>query len=127
MGNDNHVVVGRKLCGFQGRVDGRVVMMKEPVVVAPMFRSFSSHIFPQVSQNVTVKVRVDCSVRRDQFTVNNPLRVEKNNVNSEHAASFLLLVIVGSPTAIVALFLDHNRKSLAFSHSSRYMFMHHSF
>jgi hypothetical protein len=28
------------LCGFQGRVDGRVVVMKEPVVVAPKFRSF---------------------------------------------------------------------------------------
>jgi hypothetical protein len=29
MGNDNHVVVGHKLCGFQGRVGGRVVMMQE--------------------------------------------------------------------------------------------------
>jgi hypothetical protein len=29
-----------------------------------------------------VKVRVDCSVKRNKFTVNNPLHVEKN---SEHA------------------------------------------
>jgi hypothetical protein len=29
MGNDNHVVVSHKLCGFQGRMGGRVVMMKE--------------------------------------------------------------------------------------------------
>jgi hypothetical protein len=51
--------------------------MKEPVVVVPKFRSFSSHIFSQASQNVTVKVRVHCSVRRNKFTVNNPLHIEK--------------------------------------------------
>jgi hypothetical protein len=32
--------------------DGRIVVLKEPVVVAPKFRSFSSHIFSQASQNV---------------------------------------------------------------------------
>jgi hypothetical protein len=116
MGNDNHVVVSHKLCGFQGRVGGRVVVMKEPGVIAPNFRSFSSHIFSQASQSVTVKVRVDRSVRRNKFTVNNPLHVEKkcscSLLNSGPATPFLLLVIVGSPTAtIVALFLDHMRKS----------------
>jgi hypothetical protein len=35
-----HVVVSHKLCGFQGRLGGHVVMMKEPVVVVPKFRSF---------------------------------------------------------------------------------------
>jgi hypothetical protein len=59
MGNDNHVVVSHKLCGFRGRVCDRVVIMKERVVIGPKFRSFSSHIFSQASQNVTVKVRVD--------------------------------------------------------------------
>jgi hypothetical protein len=77
MGNDNHVVVSPKLCGFQGRVGGHVVMMKEPAVVAPKFWSFSMHIFSQASQNITVKVRIDCSVRRNKFTVNNPLQVKK--------------------------------------------------
>jgi hypothetical protein len=76
MGNDNHVVVSHELSGFQGRVGGHVIM-KEPAVVAPNFRSFSSHIFSQASQNVTVKVRVDRSVRRNKFMVNNPLHVEK--------------------------------------------------
>jgi hypothetical protein len=28
-GNDNHVVVSQKLCGFQGRADGRIVVLKE--------------------------------------------------------------------------------------------------
>jgi hypothetical protein len=77
MGNDNHVVVSHKLCGFHGRAGGRVVMMKEQVVVVPKFLSFSSHIFSQASQNVTAKVRVDCSVRRNKFMVNNPLHVRK--------------------------------------------------
>jgi hypothetical protein len=52
-------------------------MMKEPVVVVPKSWSFSSHIFFQASQNVTVKV--DCNVRRNKFMVNNSLHVEKNN------------------------------------------------
>jgi hypothetical protein len=30
--------------GFQGRVSGRVFVMKEQVVVAQIFRSFSLHI-----------------------------------------------------------------------------------
>jgi hypothetical protein len=51
--------------------------MKEPVVVAPKFLSFSPHIFSQASQNITLKDRVDHSVRRNKFTVNNPLQAGK--------------------------------------------------
>jgi hypothetical protein len=65
-------VVFRDMC-----VDGRFVMMKEPVVVAPKFQSFPSQIFSRASQNVTVKVRVDHHFRRNKFMVNNPLHVEK--------------------------------------------------
>jgi hypothetical protein len=77
VGNDNHVVVSYKLCGFQGSVGRHIFVMKEPVVVAPKFKSFSSHVFFQASQNVTVKVRVDCSVRWNKFMVNNPFHVKK--------------------------------------------------
>jgi hypothetical protein len=77
MGNDNHVV-SHKLCGFQGHVGGHIVMLKEAVVVAPKFQSFSLHIFSEFSRNITVKVRVDCSVRRNKFMVNNPLHVQRN-------------------------------------------------
>jgi hypothetical protein len=63
MGNDKHVVVSHKLCGFQGHVGRHIVMMKDPAVVAPKFWSFSPHIFPQASQNITVKVRVDHNVK----------------------------------------------------------------
>jgi hypothetical protein len=45
MENNNHVVVSHKLCGFQGRVGGRIVVMKEPVVVAPKFQCFFHHTF----------------------------------------------------------------------------------
>jgi hypothetical protein len=53
MGNDNHIV-GHNLCGFQVPVGGRIVM-KEPVVVAPKFWFFWSHIFSQASQNIILK------------------------------------------------------------------------
>jgi hypothetical protein len=96
MGNDNHVVVSHKLCGFQWRVGRDVFVMKEPVVVAPKIRSFSSHTFLQASQNITVRVqiRVDRSVRRNKFTVKNPFHVKKNKqwscslFNSGPAAPF---------------------------------------
>jgi hypothetical protein len=79
MGNDNHVAVSHKLYGFQGCVGGCVVAM-ESVMVSPKFLSFSSHIFSQGSQNVTVKDRFDRSVRRNKFTVNNPLHVKKTSM-----------------------------------------------
>jgi hypothetical protein len=81
MGNDdNHVVVSHKLW-FSGtcwrarcRDDGASCgCAKVPVV--------SSHIFSQASRNVTVKVRVDRSVRRNKFTVNNPLHVEEKTMS----------------------------------------------
>jgi ribosome-associated toxin RatA of RatAB toxin-antitoxin module len=87
-------------------------MNKEPVVVAPKFWPFSSHIFSQASQNVTVKVRVDRSFKRDRFTVNNSLHIEKTMSMLFVELQTWLLVIVGSSTVmIVALFLDHNCKS----------------
>jgi hypothetical protein len=57
MGNDN-LVVSHKLCGFEGRVGGRVVVMKGRVVVAPKFWYFSSHIFSEVSQAYLVVMYV---------------------------------------------------------------------
>jgi hypothetical protein len=81
MGNDNHATVSHKLCGFQRCVGRRIVVMKEPVMVAPKFWSFLWHIFSQASQNVTVKVRVDHSVRRNKLMVNSHFQVEKNTMS----------------------------------------------
>jgi hypothetical protein len=81
MGNDNHVVVSHELCGFQELVGRCVVVMMEPVVVAPKFQFFSLHIFSQASQNVTVRVRVDRRIKRNKFTVNNPLQMDKKPIS----------------------------------------------
>jgi hypothetical protein len=62
-------------------VGGRVVMVKESVVVAPNFRSFTCHILSQGSQNVTVKVRVNRSVRRNRFTVHDALTSKKKTTS----------------------------------------------
>jgi hypothetical protein len=51
--------------------------MKEAVVVVLKFQSFSWHIFSQASQKATVKIRVDRRVKRNKFTVNNPIHVGK--------------------------------------------------
>jgi hypothetical protein len=56
-------------------------MMKEQVVVAPKFRTFSLLIFSQASQNIAVKVRVDRSVRRNKLTVNSPHHAEKETMS----------------------------------------------
>jgi hypothetical protein len=81
MGKDNSVFVTHKPYDFQGHVGGRVVLMKESVVAAPKFRSFTLHILFQSPQNVTVKVTVDHSVRRNKFTLNNPLHVIKKTMS----------------------------------------------
>jgi hypothetical protein len=83
MGNDNHVVVSHKLCGFQGRVGRCFVMMKEPVMVASRFRYFSLCVFSQASRNVTVKVRVDRSVRRTNSCPT--ILFTSRKENNEHA------------------------------------------
>jgi hypothetical protein len=90
----------------------------EPVVVALKFLSFSWHIFSSASQNVTVKVTADRSVRRNKFMVNNPLHIEKKKTISmlfvelrTCRTSFALGDCGLSTAMIVALFLDHNCKS----------------
>jgi hypothetical protein len=50
MGNDNCVGVSHKLCGFQGRVGRCVVMMQEPIVVAPKFWFFVTHFLSSISK-----------------------------------------------------------------------------
>jgi hypothetical protein len=75
MGKDNHLVVSHKSVVF--RNVGGHVLVKKLAVVAPQSWSFLLHILSQASQNVTVMVRVDRSVKRNKFSVNNPLHVEK--------------------------------------------------
>jgi hypothetical protein len=97
MGNDNHVVFSQKLCGFQGRVCGRARCRDEEASCCCAKASvFLWHIFSQASQNVTVNVRVDRHFRRNKFTVNNPLHVEKKWMG-------MLLVELRTCRALLAL------------------------
>jgi hypothetical protein len=75
MGNDNHV--SHKLFGFQGHVGSHIIVAKEPFVVSLKFQPFSLHIFSQASQNITVKVRVVHSVRKNKFMVNYSIHIKK--------------------------------------------------
>jgi hypothetical protein len=81
MGTNSHIVVSHKLCGFQGFVGGRVVMM-EPVVVAPKFRAFSSHILSPASQNITIKSELTTVLEGTNSREQSSSRPKKTN---EHA------------------------------------------
>jgi hypothetical protein len=63
VGNGNHVV-SHKLCGFQGHVGRRIVVVKAPVVVAPEFQFFVTYFLSAIlkchsmtkSQELTVVI-----------------------------------------------------------------------
>jgi hypothetical protein len=106
---------------------------------------FLSHIFSQASQNITVKVRVDCSVRRNKFMVDNPLHTKKTTSmlfvelricrtffalgdcglfhcdNCCFASGALLQIHLLSPFMILEIQVEVG-SSLAFSYGSRHTF-----
>jgi hypothetical protein len=43
VGDDSHVVFGKKFCGEKGSVRQRVVMMQQLVLLSPKFGEKSSH------------------------------------------------------------------------------------
>jgi hypothetical protein len=75
MGNDKRVVVSHRLCGFERR--GWACCDEGANCGHTKVQVSSLHIFCQVSQSVTVIVRVDHCVKRKKFTVNNPCHVKK--------------------------------------------------
>jgi hypothetical protein len=77
MENDSHVVVKSQTLWFSELCEWARCRDEEAGCGCAKVPVFSSHIFSQASQNVTVKVRVDRSVRRNKFMVNNPLHVKK--------------------------------------------------
>jgi hypothetical protein len=58
-------------------VGGCVVVVKEPVVIVPKFGLFCHTFSLKHLKTSESKSRVDHSVRRNKFTVNNPLHVKK--------------------------------------------------
>jgi hypothetical protein len=57
--------------------------MEERVAIMPIFLHFSSHIFSQTVQKVSVKVNVDRTVKRNKFAM-----------NIQHLLSFFWCLIV---------------------------------
>lgn len=62
-----------------GRYESVHCWMKKPVSIMPKFRLFSSHIFSQTPQNITVKLRINCNISSDEFMTNNLFDIEKHN------------------------------------------------
>jgi hypothetical protein len=46
--------VGGKLTGYESCVRGCIVIMEQPIALAPQFRSFSPNVLPQTAKNVAV-------------------------------------------------------------------------
>jgi hypothetical protein len=94
--------------------------MKEPVVVAPKFWSFLWHIFSQASKNVTVKVRVDHSVRRNKFMVNNPLHMKNKTMSMlfVELPTFCTFFAIGSTLRVSVADLQRFTQNLMQTHCS---------
>jgi hypothetical protein len=52
-------------------------MVEKPIVVLPLVWMFAPNSFPQLLQNLTVKLAIDGSTRGYDFLVDNSLDVEK--------------------------------------------------
>jgi hypothetical protein len=76
-----------KFTGENGSVKRCVVLMQQKVLLFPKFGVKSSHIFMQSPLNVTVVCGIDCLAFQDEFFVNDPLDVKKND---EHVFHFAL-------------------------------------
>jgi len=78
----DNAFVGKKLTCYESSVRGCIVIMEQPIVHAPQFRSFSPNVLPQTVKNIAVELGVHGLAFGDKFTVHNPLKVKKHN---EHA------------------------------------------
>jgi len=58
-------------------VSGRVVMVEKPIVFLPLVWTFVPNAFPQLLQNLTVKLAIDGLTRGYEFLVGNALDVKK--------------------------------------------------
>ena len=67
---------------YESSVGGGTVIMEQPIVRAPQFRSFSPNVLPQTAKNIAVELGVHGLAFGDKFMVHNPSNVEKHD---EHA------------------------------------------
>jgi hypothetical protein len=79
VGDNSHVVCSQKFPGWKGSVRWCIVVMQQPVVLSPKFRSKSSHIFMHSPWNVTVVFGIDSLACQDELFTINPLDVKEND------------------------------------------------
>jgi hypothetical protein len=54
----DNAVVGEKLVHYECSVRGGIVIMEQPIILAPQCRSFSPNVLPQTVKNIAVELYV---------------------------------------------------------------------
>jgi hypothetical protein len=75
----DNAVVGEKLMRYESSVRGCVVIMEQPIVRAPQFRSFSLNVLPQTAKNTAIELGDHGLAFGGKFKVHNPSHVEKHD------------------------------------------------
>jgi len=78
VGNGGRVLFGQELPHNERGVCSCIVVVQQPVSVLPHLRLFAPHIFPQLFQNLAVKIPVDSLTRWNKLLMRNSLNVKKN-------------------------------------------------
>ena len=78
----DNAVVGEKLTRYESSVRGCIVVMEQPIVCAPQFRSFLPNVHPQTVKNTAVELGVHGLAFGGKFKVHIPSNVETHD---EHA------------------------------------------
>jgi len=74
--------VGEIFTRYDSSVRGCIVIMQQPIALAPQFRSFSPNVLPRTVKNIAVELGAHGLAFGDKFMVHNPSSVEKHD---EHA------------------------------------------
>ena len=77
VGSSGHVLFCQELPHNERCVCRCIVMMQQPVSILPHLRQFASHIFPQSSQNLAVKLPIDSLTSWNKLLMHNSLKVQK--------------------------------------------------
>jgi hypothetical protein len=64
-------------------------MVEKPIVFLPLVWTIAMNAFPQLLQNLTVKLAIDGLTRGYEFLVDNALDVKKNDQHGLHIAANL--------------------------------------
>jgi len=76
VGNSGHVIFCQEFPHERG-VCRHIVMVQQLVFVLPQSKLFASHIFPQSSQNLAVKLPIEILTRWNKLLMHNSSNVKK--------------------------------------------------